>query len=124
MRQPCLRLPSPPQYGKLPLHFEENRGQTDARVHYLARSADRTLFFTPEGAVLSAGGAAVRIRLRGANRSIRIEGLDREPGVSNYLGPKTVAGVPASLACAIAMHGRESTSYFTETKGSWSTIFW
>jgi uncharacterized protein (TIGR03437 family) len=90
----ALAAAIPPQYGKLPLHFEENRGQTDARVHYLARSADRTLFFTPEGAVLSAGGAAVRIRLRGANRSIRIEGLDREPGVSNYLGPKTVAGVP------------------------------
>jgi hypothetical protein len=40
------------QYGRLPLAFEQNLGQTDARVRYLARSSDHTLFLTAEGAVL------------------------------------------------------------------------
>ncbi len=47
-----------PSPGRLPLQFEENRGQTDARVRYLARSSDRTLFLTADGAVLSAAGEA------------------------------------------------------------------
>jgi uncharacterized protein (TIGR03437 family) len=84
----------PPDYGKLPLHFEENRSQTDARVRFLARSADRTLFLTADGAVLSAGGAAVRLRLRGIDRRAVIEGIDRQPGVSNYLGRRPIAAVP------------------------------
>ncbi|HEY1493062.1 MAG TPA: hypothetical protein VGF49_00905, partial [Candidatus Solibacter sp.] len=84
----------PSESGKLPLHFEENRGQTDPRVRYLARSADRTLFLTADGAVLSAGGVAVRLRLRGANRRAPIEGVDRQAGVSNYLCRRPLAAVP------------------------------
>jgi hypothetical protein len=81
-------------FGKLPVQFEENRGQTDARVRYLARSAGRTLFFTRDGVVLSAAGEAVRLRLLGANPHAAIEGLDRQPGVSNYLGRHPLAGIP------------------------------
>jgi uncharacterized protein (TIGR03437 family) len=84
----------PPDYGKLPLQFEENRGQTDARVRYLARSAGRTLFLTQDGAVLSVAGEAVRLRLRGVNRHASIEGLDRQAGVSNYLGRRPLTGLP------------------------------
>jgi beta-propeller repeat-containing protein len=40
-------------YGKLPLSFEVNRGQTDARVRFLARGQGYTLFLTPQEAVLS-----------------------------------------------------------------------
>ncbi|MCU1235482.1 MAG: hypothetical protein JWP63_3449 [Candidatus Solibacter sp.] len=83
-----------PDYGKLPLQFEENRGQTDARVRYLARSAGRTLFLTQDGAVLSAAGEAVRLHWRGANRHAAIEGVERRAGVSNYLGRRPLAGVP------------------------------
>jgi uncharacterized protein (TIGR03437 family) len=83
-----------PDLGKLPLQFEENRGQTDARVRYLARSAGRTLFLTADGAVLSSAGESVRLRLRGANRHAAIEGLDRRPGVSNYLGRHPLTRLP------------------------------
>src|SRR5438876_3652164 len=38
-------------YGKLPLSFEANRGQTDARVQFLARGHGYSLFLTPTEAV-------------------------------------------------------------------------
>src|SRR5262249_33831899 len=38
-------------YGKLPLLFGANRGQTDARVKFLARSGAQTLFLTAGGGV-------------------------------------------------------------------------
>src|SRR5437016_12905395 len=40
-------------YGKLPLHFEANRGQTHEDVRFLARGAGYSLFLTPTGAVLT-----------------------------------------------------------------------
>ncbi|HUY13867.1 MAG TPA: SBBP repeat-containing protein [Terriglobia bacterium] len=40
-------------YGKLPLRFEANRGQTDSRVKFLARGAGYSLFLTGDEAVLS-----------------------------------------------------------------------
>jgi uncharacterized protein (TIGR03437 family) len=90
----ALAAATPSSYGNLPLHFEENRGQTAAPVRFLTRSADRTLFLTPEGAVIAAAGESVRLRLRGANPHPAIEPLDRQPGVSNYLGRRAITGVP------------------------------
>src|SRR5439155_15487436 len=40
-------------YGKLPMSFEANRGQTDPAVDFLARGSGYTLFLTPNEAVLS-----------------------------------------------------------------------
>jgi len=40
-------------YGKLPISFEVNQGQTDSSVQFLARGAGYTLFLTPGEAVLS-----------------------------------------------------------------------
>src|SRR5690606_5062680 len=39
--------------GNRPLAFEENRGQADPRVKYLARGNGSTLFLTPSEAVLA-----------------------------------------------------------------------
>src|SRR5712692_4495496 len=38
-------------YGKLPLSFEINQGQTDARVKFLARASGYALFVTSDEAV-------------------------------------------------------------------------
>ncbi len=67
--------------------FEENRGQADARVRYLWRGTDATLFLTSNEAVLALapGTDAVRMAFRGANPAPSIAGVDRLPGVSNYL---------------------------------------
>jgi len=40
-------------YGRLALHFEPNRGQTDPQVRFLSRGAGYTLFLTDSDAVLS-----------------------------------------------------------------------
>src|SRR5438445_8017867 len=39
-------------YGKLPLYFEVNRGQTDPRVRFLARGGHHVVFLTPTETVL------------------------------------------------------------------------
>jgi hypothetical protein len=48
-RQTALRA----AYGKLPLSFEANRGQTDAQVKFLSRGRGYSLFLTPKEAVLA-----------------------------------------------------------------------
>ncbi|MGH8456965.1 MAG: hypothetical protein ACRETE_08265, partial [Stenotrophobium sp.] len=40
-------------YGKLPIAFEANAGQTDAQVKFLARGSGYALFLTPGEAVMS-----------------------------------------------------------------------
>jgi len=40
-------------YGKLPLSFEANRGQTDAKAKFLSRGSGYSLFLTPTEAVLT-----------------------------------------------------------------------
>jgi hypothetical protein len=63
-------------YGKLPLSFEVNRGQTDSQVKYLARGPGYTLFLTATEAVLAfrAEGSGLRTDqsvLRTEQRAIR-----------------------------------------------------
>ncbi len=51
------KAPSPAQlaekYGKIPLSFEANQGQTDARVKFLSRGRGYSLFLTGDEAVLA-----------------------------------------------------------------------
>ncbi len=98
-------------YVKLPLSFEENRGQVDAEVKYLARGAGYTLFLTQTEAVLSLRGAegearnqkgglhrrreprlatrsprsdVLRMKLKGANRSPAVTAENRTGVRANY----------------------------------------
>ncbi|MGH9542626.1 MAG: choice-of-anchor D domain-containing protein [Terriglobales bacterium] len=76
-------------YGRLPLAFEANRGQTDPRVRFLARGPGYTLFLTSPDAVLAlanaAGGnsPALRMRLVGA-ATTAAHGRKRLAGTTNY----------------------------------------
>src|SRR5437868_5811686 len=47
-------------YGKLPISFEDNLGQTDQQVKYLARLPGATVYLTPAAAVLDLHSAAGR----------------------------------------------------------------
>ncbi len=74
------------------MSFEENQGQVDRQVKYLARGQGYTVFLTPGGAVLglrNAGGADstswLRLSLQGAAASSAIDGEDQLPGKSNYI---------------------------------------
>ncbi len=76
-------------YGDLPLSFEQNRGQVDSRVKFLARGNGYTLFLTSAEAVLkvrapSKSYSVLRIRLDGASPNPRVSGVDQLPGTSNY----------------------------------------
>ena len=99
-------------YGRLPLSFEANEGQTDPQVDFIARGNGYTLFLTDGEAVLalrkpSTPGedlkgteflarwdepriidareqSVLRMKLVGANHSPSVVGLDELPGKSNY----------------------------------------
>lgn len=98
-------------YGKLPLAFERNEGQTDPRVRFISRGGGYQLFLTADEAVLSlrrskAGHVSpldrftrlrathkghsqdvvsvVRMHLDGANNAAQIEALDQLPGKTDY----------------------------------------
>jgi hypothetical protein len=88
-------------YGKLPLSFEPNRGQSDARVKFLARGNGYALFLTEAEAVLTlraggggkgkarkgaaSGAAVLRMGLTGANPRPAVAGSEQLPGKTNYL---------------------------------------
>ncbi len=104
--------PTLEDYRKLPVYFEQNRGQTDPRVRYVSRGPGYTVFLTGAGAVLAlkravevpaalarakvkAGErpavkfqvASVWLNLVGARADARIEGIDRLEGrVSYFIG--------------------------------------
>jgi hypothetical protein len=75
-------------YGKLPLSFEANRGQTARQVKFLARGPGYTLFLTGDAAVLSLhrqkANAVLRMKLQGANARASVTGAGALPGKSNY----------------------------------------
>jgi len=72
---------------KAPLFFEENHGQTDARVKFLSRGGNYTLALTPDEAMVAVGAkdpAMLRMRLEGANPNVALSGIDRLPGKIYY----------------------------------------
>src|SRR5215472_8613520 len=71
--------------GTLPLRFEPNQGQAWESVRYLSRAPGYTLLLlTGEFVVAGRDSSILRVKLAGANRRARIEGLEPLPGVSNY----------------------------------------
>jgi hypothetical protein len=74
-------------YGKLPLSFEANAGQTDDRVRFLSRGPGYTLFLTSSEAVLVSGKDrphVARMNLVGANLAPEIRGVDELSAKSYY----------------------------------------
>jgi hypothetical protein len=53
VRTPALQPRLVENYGRLPLSFEANHGQTDSQVKFLSRGRGYTLFLTGNEAVLS-----------------------------------------------------------------------
>jgi hypothetical protein len=99
------------EYGKLPLSFEENRGQTDGQVKFLSRGNGFSLFLTgdeavialkktgpshidPRGLILTptrmadtdVSSASVKLHMQvlGANMASRVVGAAELPGKVNY----------------------------------------
>ncbi|MGA7963471.1 MAG: choice-of-anchor D domain-containing protein, partial [Candidatus Acidiferrales bacterium] len=111
-------------YGNVPLSFEANRGQTDARVKYLARGKGYTLFLTPTQEVLALrrvitspekpkqiadpkapqkySETVLEFNLEGANPQAEISGTDLLPGISNYY----IGNDPAKWRAGIPNYGK------------------
>jgi hypothetical protein len=70
---------------RLPLRFEENRGQWDASVRFTARSAGANLQLTARGPAFLVGANRVEISLVHASASPVIQPLDRMPATTNYM---------------------------------------
>jgi len=77
-------------YGRLPINFEPNAGQTDERVKYLARGQGYSLFLTEREAVLALRKdkkdefSVLKMQLDGANTAPQIEGLNAVESRTNY----------------------------------------
>jgi hypothetical protein len=77
-------------YGKVPLSFIPNEGQTDEAVRYYAQGAGYGFFFTHEGATLSfsegkGDGHALALDFLGANPNAALTAQEQLPGEVNYL---------------------------------------
>jgi Beta-propeller repeat/Abnormal spindle-like microcephaly-assoc'd, ASPM-SPD-2-Hydin len=97
------------QYGKLPLSFEANQGQSDPQVKYFSRGAGYSLFLTANEAVLTlrqsapsassgqakngrqpavshppSASAVLRMKLLDSNPKAEVSGQEELPGKSNY----------------------------------------
>ena len=79
-------------FGKIPLAFTANAGQTDARVRYSAPGAGFSVFLTRSEAMFAlqrpgehGKGMALALRFLGANRHVAIRGERPAPGRVNYL---------------------------------------
>src|SRR5207244_1409411 len=78
-------------YGRLPLAFEANHGQTDSQVKFISRGSGYSLFLTATEVVLAlkpkkekTNGTALRMQLVGSNPKPRVSGIEELPGKSNY----------------------------------------
>jgi beta-propeller repeat-containing protein/S-layer family protein len=91
-------------YGKLPLSFEENRGQADARVKFLSHGSDYSILLSPSEVFLnlqSAGKArhqsAIRMSFPGANSAPAMAGGEKQSAISSYfIGNDPAKWVPGA----------------------------
>ena len=73
------------RYGRLPLSFEANLGQSDPQVRFLARGEGYSLFFTGSGAALSLPNRhSIRMQLTHSSATARVSGEDQLSGIANY----------------------------------------
>jgi hypothetical protein len=70
---------------KLPLRFEENRGQVDARMRYLVRGKEATAFFASDRVVFTGAKGTTTMRPVGASPDVRLVATERLAGVTNHI---------------------------------------
>ena len=125
---------TPADYGKLPLSFEANQGQSDPQVKFLAHGQGYGLFLTDRAAVLTlnkvesapskqddgrgrrasrtnAGAVktdVVRMELAGASPDLQVTGSGQLPGKANYF----IGSDPAKWHAAIPTYASKHNFSF------------
>ncbi len=115
-------------YGRLPMSFELNRGQSDEQVSFLSRGSEYNLFLTREESVLVLRKAmqlksrsslqgpphlrhappkfetpsVVRMKFPGANSEVKIEGAEELQGRANYFNGRD----PGKWRADVAQYAR------------------
>jgi hypothetical protein len=105
-------------YGRTPLRFEANAGQTDSRVKFLARGPGYILFFTGDEAVLTLRKAEGRNQISEARRS---KTEIRKPKFENRQSTiETATGIPRPLIpnLAASIHASERQTPDPESRAS------
>jgi hypothetical protein len=84
-------------YGQIPLSFIANTGQTDPNVKFQVKGAGHSIFFTPNEIAFVAfptpnepgnqatTSSVIRSSLANSNPNPTISGLEKLPGVANFL---------------------------------------
>lgn len=112
----AMAAPTVGAYGRLPAHFEANRGQTGPHVKFLARGSRYALFLTSTDAVLALTrpqvkgapdrndqrGSVLRMHFLGANPEPRVVGQEALSGKVNYFLGKD----PASWRTNVPIYAR------------------
>src|SRR2546430_11297330 len=110
-------------YGKLPLHFEANRGQTDKAVRFVSRGPGYSVYLTAGEAVLvlarpnadekkrdaqtPVNSVALRMSLVGAAPKPVVTGRDELPGKANYFIGKDPAKWRTNVPTYAKVHYRD-----------------
>jgi hypothetical protein len=97
-------------FGRVPVFFVPNRGQTDDRVGFYVKGADKTVYFAPDGVTFAlnypahAGSEgkserwAVKLNFLGARENVKPEGLEKTGASISYFSGKPEewkTGLPA-----------------------------
>jgi hypothetical protein len=110
-------------FGKVPMQFEPNRGQTDPSVQFLARGPGYNLFLTANSAVMTLARPSTRtthtvdvlgINFVGANAGARLQGQDELLTRSNYFRQgQQVVDVPnyQQVQVSSLYHGIDAVFY-------------
>jgi len=103
-------------YGRLPLSFERNDGQVHPEVAYFGRAPGYALFLTPDGAVLSLQGAAIRSP---AGAAPRAAGRVPAPAAPTALRMAFVGAKPAPCVVAEGKLGGTTSYYRGRDPSKW-----
>ena len=115
-------------YANLPLAFEQNRGQTDSSVDYLARTGLHRLPLARQcgfDLLNGQGGNVLQLDVAGGNPAAVAAGQDRLPGTSNYIvgnnAADNLSGVANMPACNIKTSITASISATMAISSNWNT---
>ena len=85
---PAVQAKLVANYGKLPLSFEANQGQTDPQVEFLSRGSGYTLFLTGNEAVLDLRGPIERANSKRQVANVAQRSPLNLAALPSLLGPK------------------------------------
>ena len=108
MRAQAIQYPIAAAFGNLPLTFEENHGQSDARIRFLARGAGYSLFLMDAEAVFAFSVPSSAVQLHSTSLSERSAGRWNLPGVGGWAAPEHGAGVRKTSILRMGLAGARS----------------